>query len=363
MWIPAPVLAISRRHTATPMLSAFVTGGLSSPSTRHSSRLVLRQQLDEVRATLEHDEEAVSGFDRSAALLHEQLPSNDALHRMGTWYVFATADGDIVSGSVTEALDASVTWRQGPAVVPLLRAGLPDPAFVLWLDSEHARFSRLDDETLTLIDEDEADALEGDGHHMGSQHRQGFHQGTHGSTITEEVQRRRKATRERVHTTARRQIQTVLADAGALILTGPETATSQFLRTLPTAIASRTAIVSGLEIASSPTDVIARARTALHAIADRELGHWFVVQRERHQASGRAMFGLAAVENALGFKAVARVAMSRTFAAQHPADAHRVVMRAIADGATATVATLDAVPLLDSHAGGIAAELRFSLPA
>lgn len=362
MWLPAPVLAFTKRHAATPTLSVYVAGGLSTPTMRGAARVVLRQQIDAAGESHHIEDDTPEAFERSVALLQQHLPSDAELHRRGSWFCFVTADGDVVSGSVPDVIEASVSWDVGPAIVPLLGAGIPTSAFVLLLDQEHARLSRLEDDGLETVHDEEVAPLAVAGDHMGSQPRQGFHQGTHGETLTEQTQRRQRATRERIQTSMRRLIESTLGDSGVLVVGGADEASHAFVAALPDRLSRRAVLAPDLRFETGTANAMTQARTALHQLVDRSQCRWFEVLREDRHGAGRAASGPPEVERALAFGDVAQLVMSRTFAKRHTRGAHRFALRAIAEGATVQVATLSAASHLDDHAMGIAAELRFALP-
>jgi hypothetical protein len=362
MWLQAPVLAFSKRHATTPTLSVYVTGRLSAPSMRNAARVVMRQRIEAARATRHVDGGAPELFEQCVTLLEQHLPSDAALHRLGTWFCFITASGDVVSGSVPEAIDASVSWDVGPAIVPLLSAGAPTPAFVLPIDQEHARLCRLEDDNLVTLHDEEVEPLVVEGDHMGAQPRQGYHHGTTGETLTERTQRRRRAKRDRFQTSVRRLVESTVGDTGVLVIGGSNEAAHALVGTLSAPLARRTTLATELRFETGSAHAAMQARTALHCLADRNLGHWFDVLREERLGAGRSASGPPDVERALVQGDVAQLVLSRTFARRHARGAHTFALRAIAEGAEVYVASLDAAARLDEQASGIAAELRFALP-
>lgn len=362
MRLPAPVLAFTKRHATAPTLSVYVAGGLSAPTMRGAARIVMRQQIDVARGTHHVDVAGPHVFEQCVALLEQHLPTDAVMHRRGSWFCFVTEDGDVVSGNVADSVESSVFWDVGPAVVPLLGAGVRTPAFVLLLDQEHARLCRLEDDGLTTVHDESAEPLAVVGDHMGSQPRQGFHHGTHGETLTERAQRRRRAARERIQASVRRVVESTIGDNGVLVVGGADEATHALVSTLSSSAARRTVIAPDLRFETGTALATTQARTALHQLFDRDLCRWLDVLLEDRLAAGRSASGPAEVERALMFGDVAQLVLSRTFARRHARGAHRLALRAIGEGAAVHVASLDAAARLDVDAAGIAAELRFALP-
>lgn len=362
MSVPAPVLAFAKRHATAPTLSVYVAGGLSAPTMRGAARIVMRQQIDAARGTHHVDDVGPHVFERCVASFEKHLPSDTVLHRRGTWFCFVAANDDVVSGSVADNVESSVAWDTGPAIVPLLGTGVPTPAFVLLLDQEHARLCRLEDDGMTTVHDEAVEPLAVVGDHMGSQPRQGFHHGTHGETLTERTQRRRRTARERIQASVRSVVESTMGDTGVLVVGGADEATQAFVATLPASAVRRTVIAPDLRLETGTAVATTRARTALHQLVDRELCRWFDVLLEDRQGAGRAASGPVEVERALAFGDVAQLVLSRTFARRHARGAHRLALRAIGEGAAVHVASLDAAARIDADADGIAAELRFALP-
>ncbi len=361
MWLPAAVLAFAKRHATMPTLSVYVAGGLSTPTMHSAARVVLHQQIDAARERADVDGDSAEAFQACTVLLQQHLPTDAALHRLGTWFCFVTEAGDVVSGSVPDILDASVSWDEGPALVPLLGIGTPTPAFVLLLDHEHARLHRLEDDVLVTLHDEAVAPLAVAGDHMGSQPRQGFHQGTHGETLTERTQRRRRAGRERLQVSMRRLVESTLGDTGVLVVGGADEATRTFVESLPVRLVRRAVIAPDLRFETGTAHAVKQARRELHRLVDRDQCRWFDVLREDRLGAGRAASGPPDVERALELGDVAQLVMSRAFAKRHARDANRFALRAIAEGAAVQVATLDAASTLDERAMGIAAELRFGM--
>jgi peptide subunit release factor 1 (eRF1) len=325
--------------------------------------VVLRQGIAREREALTRatrDERAA--FEDCVTAVEARLPAGDEMPGVPGLACLCSAGGDMISEALPARVDSSVTWRDGPRILPYLSAlaGTP-PALVVMIDRQGASISRLVNGTLRAAESFESGATREAGPHMGDSPRPGFHGGTRGETQTDATQRQLREVRDRlVSETAHRLA--VMANSGSfVVLGGASEATAHLFSSLAPALATRTVIAEDLHLQTPATAIPGLAREALApVVAAWQERHFEELQRRAH-ANGHAAFGFEALAAAAELGAIEELILSDTLCREREAALEPMVQQAIVDGASIALAAPSAAAMLDAECGGAVAKLRFAL--
>lgn len=363
MFFPEQLLEFIRAHRDELTLSVYIEAAPADPAARRNWRVRLRQGLNDVRGSLSAapaDEQ--DAFERCAAEVLARLPNGDVTPASHGWVCFATAGGDTFGLHLRDATETNVSWGPGARVVPYLRVATEPTALVVRIDRLHARVDRWRDGTLEAIDRLEADVSHDVGTHMGDAPRQGFHDGTRGSTRTDTEQRHRIDATERLLAAARQRL-LLAADAHEPILIGGTADIAVRLRDLlPDQHEGRAMLVPALTMPLGDGAAIPVIEQALHEFDAALRARRVTELREMAHARGRAAMGIDSARAAADLGALAELIFSERAWRQHPDEIEELVRRALFEGADVALAPpFPGVPL-DSDADGVIAGLRFPIP-
>lgn len=363
MIVPADLRRFVREHRDDLTLSVYVESPPPDPAERRNWQVLVRQGIAQARESLANaPEEEQEAFERCAERVLDKLPDAEAPRGEGGWACFCTATGDLLDVTVPESGETSVAWGLGARVVPYLRAAEEEQALLVHLDREHARVARYAKGELRELFQLTTDTPHQPVRHMGDSPRQGFHGGTRGVSATDDIQRqRREATERMFHQVARRLGQNGEAKLPIVLAGTPET-TAHFINTLPTPVAERCVVASSLHAGSTGAEVSEAVRAALRVLRSREHSRRVGELQDAAYADGRAALGFEDASRAADLGAIAELMFSDRAWRENPREIEALVARALAEGATVTVADPAAVEAADGEAKGVVAGLRFPIP-
>ena len=358
MSIPAEFVRFVRAHREELTLSVYVEATASDPAARRNWRILLRQQLSAARAQLDGaPQEEQDAFDRCAEQLGERLPTDLSLPAGAAWTGFCAASGDMLLLTIPTGVATSARWGLGADIVPYLRVAEDESAVVIQVDRQRGRISRLEHGSVRTLAEFAAE-VEGEATPpMGGTPRQGFHGGTRGGTVADDLQRQRRKAEEQMHAALLRALP-ALAEGEVPIVVGgaPETAAHVF-RQLPVHLTNRAAFSPDLRMHDSHESMHA-IRDALHALRDRRQQQRVAALLDAAHQGGRAALGYETAAQAAANGAIAELIFSDRGWRQHPLEIEHIIQRALADGANVSWAAH-----LDAEVGdGLIAGLRFAEP-
>ena len=234
-------------------------------------------------------------------------------------------------------------------------------AVVVLVDAHSAVIARCADGVLTRVRSVSAPRPHGASDHMGDWPRNSFHPGTRGETATDAAQRARaSARREFVH-----RLAPIIAHATAateLIVVGGSRLVANALGDALAGSQGRRAIVTdNLHRVLSSEEVVARVTATVGAyLAKQDLADVRTLL-ERTGAHTTGVVGPMASLDAAEHGAVDGVLMTQRYQSQRADEAERIISATRAQNGRVVVVGGRAADLLDAHAGGVGALLRFAL--
>lgn len=353
------LLQFSRAHQGELTLSVYVAHAPADPNERRSWLVILRQQLAELRDTLENrSAEERNAFEASVARLFDLLPTHGAMPRNASWACFCAAGGAELHLTLPPGAETSVHWSEGAHIVPFLRVAEPDGALVVQVDRQGARVSRLaGEECVTTLDLT-TEPIDEVGPFMSAAARQGFHVGTRGRTGTDEAQRVRREATERLHATLVRRLPSLAEQGTPILIGGAPDAAQSVIEALP--LPQRDHAVLVPELRMGPADAsLTILRDAVHALrTTRQLARVEALREVAH-ANGRAALGFEVAQRAADLHAIAELIFNDAAWHLHPEEIESLVQRALADGAHVEFA--EPSVLTGANSDGVIAGLRFPL--
>ncbi|MEA3247751.1 MAG: hypothetical protein U9Q74_16500 [Gemmatimonadota bacterium] len=356
-------VAFARAYRDTPMLTAYIAGGMRDPADRRHWKVVLKRNLSQLaRAHASAPRDERDALDAAAAALMEAVPADGVVHATPGFVVFATARGDTLMRTLDAPPDASASWQPGPRIAPALVAGTLPSAIVAIADRKHATIHRMSGGTLIQLEQIAVEVDLEPNPRMGAAPRRGFHTGTRGGTQQDATARRLREALERHvgHLAARIAS---FAEPDALIVLGGVAETLRLVSdALPPTLRARVARATGLRAGAGERAIVEAAERALReaeATRQVEFAHGLL---DAVGTTGNAAAGLADVVRALERRAVDALLVSQRLVMRHAAALEQMVREGLAEGATVAVALPSASTLLDAEAGGVVARLRFAVP-
>jgi hypothetical protein len=357
MSIPAELIRFVRAHRKGLTLSVYVEATAADPAARRNWRVLLRQHLSRARAQLDGaPQEERDAFDRCAEQLGERLPTEQSLPAGAAWAGFCAAGGDFLELSIPAGVATSARWGLGADIVPYLRVAEEELAVVLQVDRHHGRISRLEHGALRVLSERTADVAGEATPHMGGIAPQGFHAGTRGATIADDLQRQRREAVEQMYAALLRELPALAEKEVPIVVGGAPEAAAHVFRQLPAHLSGRASLSPQLGMADSP-ETLPAIRDALHALRDRRQQQRVAALLGAAHQGGRAAIGFEVAARAAANGAIAELIFSDTAWRQHPLEIEHIVQRALADGASVSWAE----QLNTEEGDGVIAALRFGV--
>ena len=345
------------------VLSVYIDGRSTDPATRVAWRSTLGANLTALGAKIR---EGAPGdrraFDRSRALLEQQLaPIAGALSAPG-FVAFVTADRIVLAESLPVAMPDVAEWKRGPWISPYLRAQKElRPVVLAIVDARSARSYRYALGALTPLETFHAYVQTDEPIHMGSASRQGFHTGTRGATATDAIERARHHGTERMLRELVEHLASVAGGDEWIVIGGMPMRARLLLTMLAPAARERAVVATGLSAVTAASTLRRVAREQARrlrqrqdrAIVDRAIAH----AAERSRGS----VGEDATRAALKLNDVHALLVSTEFMNDHPDVAEEFARLALAERSTIEVVSPPAADRLNL-AGGVAAILRYVVP-
>lgn len=363
MSVSTQYLDFIREHQQTPVLSVYLEGGLSDPAAMRAWLVMLREAVATERKRIE----ALSAFERATfedavGRLYEALPSHDVVHGVGAWCYLGAANGDALSTLLPMPVATSVTWQAGVVILPFLAAQRSDRVFVMQLDHDAMRLHQYVNGELQTLEELKATIGVGAGDHMGDAPGVGYHTGTRGSTLTDQLQRRKSDARSRLTGAAHQRITTLMQTPSLLVIGGASGVVSHFVAELPEAIGDRVIVAEDLRMHTPPSEIVQLTREATEELLAERQVRWFAQLREQAYADQHAALGPRAAQRATTTGAVEQLLLTEDYRRAHPIEAETMAVETLLHGGTVTLASPTVADEMDRDAGGVAARLRYALP-
>lgn len=360
----ADLLAFAARQDGVKTLTVYLPIAADAPTPPVAARTLLRQGLAKLRDTLTdatHLERTL--FDGCAERLTARAAAD--IHRQGggTWVGFASANGVTHDETLPPGLSASFAWDDRVHIVPYLRAASSPPALVVLVDRERARMYRFNAGALTELEQFTTEATIDLGTHMGGPPRQSFHTGTRGSTATDAVQRETENASAHHCARIRDRITALRAADDVLVLGGAGGTVAHVLALLPVELAHQTAQLPPIGYEATIAQLRLATERAVASVRESSQRQCIDSLIARQPSPALTMLGRDGVDLALTHGAVARTVIADRWSDAHEVDAEDLVRRTVAQHGTADIVSGSAARLLDVQGIGVAARLRFPVPA
>ena len=352
-----------RDHQQAFVLSVYVEGGLSDPAAMRAWLVKLREAVSAER----HRIEELPGADRQrfedvVARLYENLPSHEVVHASEGWCFLGTGNGDVFTALLPMPLTTSVTWQHGAVSLPYLASQRNDRVFVLQIAHDALRLHQCVGDALQTIEELEATIGVGTGDHMGDAPGVGYHSGTRGSTLTDQLQRRKSDARSRLAGAAHQRVATLMQTSSLLVIGGANDVVSHFVSELPDSVGDRVIVAEDLRMHTPPSEIVQLTHEATEELLAERQVRWFAQLRERAYADQHAALGPRATQRIVSTGAIEQLMLTERYRATHPSDAETMALETLLHGGTVSVASPPVADALDRDAGGVAARLRYAVP-
>ena len=348
--LSASLFTFAKTHRHVPTLSLYLNREPQDAAGRSAQRVELQHALDVARRRLDGESKATRAmFDSCERRLHIALARRDGAMGLPAFACFVSANGDALFEPLAVPTDPSVAWRNGARIAPYLLAAVAPPALVALVDSEHATIFRLTGETLAVVetrdDHPDADVAT----HMGSAPRERFHAGTRGETQTDAAARVRREVHAR-HVTATAQ-------------RGSSATVPLVLRSLPLELSRRAAAAESILTTSTVPEIVALAQAALRALAGTRQNELLADLLNGARHTHHAALGFAEVSRAIALHAVNHLLVSSAYVREYPDAIDDAVQAVLEGGGRVEVVGVSGEETLETAAAGIAARLRFAVPA
>lgn len=352
-----------RDHQQTPVLSVYLQGGLTDPAAMRAWLVTLREAVATERKRIEARPSAERAqFDEAIGRMYDALPSHEVIHSAGAWCYLGATNGDALSTLLPMSVTTSVTWQLGVVILPFLAAQRPDRVFVMQIDHDTMQLHQCVNGELQLLEELEATIGVGSGDHMGDAPGVGYHSGTRGSTLTDQLQRRKSDARSRMEGAAYQRVVMLMQPPSLMVIGGANDVVSHFVAELPEAIGDRVIVAEDLRMHTPPSEIIELTREATEELLAERQVRWFAQLREQAYADQHAALGPRAAQRATTMGAVEQLMLTEHYRQSHPVEAETMAVETLLHGGTVTLASPAVADEIDRDAGGAAARLRYALP-
>lgn len=345
------------------VLSVYIDGRTTDPATRVAWRSTLGANLAALGAKIrEGTPDDRRAFDRSRALLEEQLaPIAGALSAPG-FVAFVTSDRVVLAESLPVAMPDVAEWGHGPWISPYLRAQKElRPVVLAIVDARSARSYRYALGTLSPLEHFHAYAQTDEPTHMGSPSRQGFHTGTRGATAADAIERARQHGTERMLREVVEHLANVASGDEWIVIGGMPMRAGLLLTMLPPTARERAVVATGLSAVTAASLLRRVARERARQLRQRQDRAIVDTAIARAAERARGSVGEDATRAALKLNDVHALLLSTAFMNDHPHVAEELARLALAEGSTIEVVSPPAADRLN-RAGGVAAILRYVVP-
>jgi hypothetical protein len=360
------LVEVERALRETRTLSIYVEGGATNPAERRAWRRRLMDSIERARTSIPVTAgNELSEFERAVRHFMVQLERIETKATSPGWMGLITADGVQLSEELPRKPIAYSTWRTGACIAPMLHSlSEMQPTIVAVVDSREARIFRCtagDVEPLEVIaarwNPDEPT-------HMGAPSRLGFHSGVQGETGAELIQREAREVHQRLASDTSARVATLAGAEGWIVIGGTSTSARETFAALPKAAVSRSIVLAELQDHATLGQVAAAAQEGaarLHRVRAFSDVQEIV---DAAGSSGRGAVGIQRVRLALEERRAAEfLYVTENFVREHPDEATEFVSLAIDQHAKVEVAPSDVAEPLDALGDGIAARLRWAVPA
>jgi len=352
-----------REHQQTSVLSVYLEGGLTDPAAMRAWLVMLREAVATERKRIETLPAAERArFEDAVGRMYEALPSHEVVHGTGAWCYLGAANGDALSTLLAMPVTTSVTWQAGVVILPFLAAQRSDRVFVMQIDHDAVHLHQCVNGELQTLEELEATIGVGAGDHMGDAPGVGYHSGTRGTTLTDQLQRRKSDARSRMAGAAHQRITTLMQTPSLMVIGGANDVVRHFVAELPEALGDRVIVAEDLRLHTPPSEIVQLTREATEELLAERQVRWFAQLREQAYADQHAALGQRAVQHATTMGAVEQLMLTEHYRRAHPIEAEAMAIETLLHGGTVTLASSAVADEMDRVAGGVAARLRYALP-
>ncbi len=352
-----------RDHQQTPVLSVYLEGGLTDPAAMRAWLVTLREAVSTERKRVEARPAVErTHFEEAVGRMYDALPSHEVVHNAGAWCYLGAANGDVLATLLPMPVTTTVTWQRGVVILPFLAAHRTDRVFVLQIDHDRMHLHQCVNGELQTLEELEATIGVGAGDHMGDASGVGYHSGTRGATLTDQLQRRKSDARSRMASAAYQRVTTLLQTPSLMVIGGANDVVRHFVAELPEAIGDRVIAAEDLRMHTPPSEIIQLTHEAREELLAERQVRWFARLREQAYDDQHAALGPRAAQRATTVGAVDQLMLTEHYRQRHPAEAETMALATLLHGGTVTLASSTVADEMDRDAGGVAARLRYALP-
>ena len=358
----AELATLERTLRDQTVLSVYVNGDVTDVAARSQWRTELRNQLDEVEASLSgtsHEDRASFAAARELAL--REVDSFTPGHDSPGWMGFFTAESVHHAGMTGVPVPTAATWGRGANIAPGIRVLKESrPVLVVVADSTQVRVHRYADRKLELAHEfSRVDNVDKPYHSSKPSAPQGLITGTRGLAGADAAQRELRAATDVMLADAVSRIDALASEDAWVLVGGISTVATDLHGRLGKKVQERASVVP-IDVNTSEAALAEVARenaSRLRAADDLERIEKVVAAQA---SGGTGAVGSAEIDKALVNGQVHELFLTSSFVAGNGDKAADAIRKAIDGGATIEHVSGPAAEKLDSI-GGIAARLRFTI--
>lgn len=351
-----------KAHEKDMMLSVYLARQGSDPGERGAWRLRLEGALEGIRSNLEVEApDDLRAFEAAAEQVHQGLESFGRVLPRAGWSAFATEDRLWHAEELPFPPLDVVRWRQGIFAAPYVRSLKSGrPVVLAVIERLHAttypyRGGELGEGVEIRAGWPEAEAAD-----VGVSKRAATATGVRGATRTDFVQRTLDENAKRLRKEIVEAVLAAAGDEGGVVLGGTTKATSAVLKELEEKMPGRVIEVSELAFDSSREDLVTAVTAAASTLTRMRQARLLDATAD---AGDRAARGWNQTYRALAAGAVDTLLVARGLIESSPDDAERLVRLALAQGGDVEELGEELGERLLKEWEGVAARLRFRVPA
>lgn len=355
------LIALDRSLDGKKVLSVYLDGTESDPAERTSWRRSLTERVGELREQLVgRPRSERDAFEACVTHLMDRLAGMIGFLPSAGWVAFVTRQEVKYAEALPVPMPALVAWDDGMRLSPYIHAlEAHRQAIVAVLDSRTASVFRY-----ALGRVDSIEVLRAHGHvepviHMGNPPSAGFHSGTRGVTGTDEAERERRTSRERMLRELAERLTALSAPDAWVFLGGiPQTMREAFAL-LPNETRARAHRLMHLDVHATEAKVAARVARRIAELRSQRASDLVDQIIARSGNAANAVTGGAPTREALVTGAVDLLCLTERFVREHSHDAEVAIRAALSRRADVEVVDGTPAARFDGAAGGIGARLRF----
>lgn len=342
------------------VLSVYIDGTSHDPAEKQPWRITLDNALRDIRTWLENSTHTErEQFEKAATRLRDLLGTDGGTIGAPGWVAFITPERVRYSEAVRTPLPTLAVWSTGLCISPYARVWKQHrPVLLAVADSHDVDAYRYERGELVQLETMSARTHADAPSHMGNAPRVGFHQGVHGVTGRDALERDWLTGTAKMLREVAEYLVALAGRDGVILVGGIASVAEHLLRQFPDDTANRTLRLDGVDVhmpMSALTAVVERGASTIRNRMDRQRVEEIIDLAASHN---RGTLGVLDTRRALDQREVGHLYVTRRFLDEELAEGELAVRDALEQDATVEEVSGDAATLLDDH-GGIGAQLRF----